>query len=178
MKKKFKISTSILACVLLLSLVFGACVYASQWLNFTGDNKIEQSENDVDEIMQILRDVNSDKLTAEQALAELQDLNPAGLAKQNKEMREQIEQLKTNIGVIETELAYQQQLVQDKQSEIDEKNTAYDLLQQERDRLQAELDNYNGYVEHLEAELTRANEKSQSVSNKTTEAVEEARTYK
>ena len=77
--KKIKLPVAIIGSLLLLSLVFGAGVYASQWLSFTGDEQVEQSKNDVDEIMQILRDVNADKLTAEQALAELQKLDPHGL---------------------------------------------------------------------------------------------------
>src|SRR5699024_4805852 len=99
--KKIKLPVAIIGTLLLLSLVFGAGVYASQWLSFTGDNQIEQSENDVDEIMQILRDVNQDKLSAEDALAKLQELNPEQLVKE-------IEQLKT-------ELANKRQELENKQ---------------------------------------------------------------
>lgn len=194
--KKIKLPVAIIGGLLLLSLVFGAGVYASQWLNFTGDEQIEQSENDVDEIMQILRDVNTDKLTAEQALAELQELNPSGLAKQNQELREQIEQLENTNDQLATQLEQKQAEIEQKIAEIQEKidegnrkvaekQAELDIVAQERDtnkqradQLQQQIDENSNYVAHLEQELQRANEKVQSVSNKTTKAVEEARTYK
>lgn len=96
MKKKLIIGT--LSASLLFG-GFGAGAYASAngWLTFTGDEAIEQSQADVDRIMEILRQVNSDKMTAEQALAELQSLDPKGLAKQNKEFREQIAHLEAEL---------------------------------------------------------------------------------
>ena len=53
-----------------------------------------------------------------------------------------------------------------------------DSNKQRADQLQQQIDENGNYVAHLEQELQRANEKVQSVSNKTTEAVEEARSYK
>lgn len=166
-------------------IIFTGGVYASQWLSFTGDEQMQQSDNNVEEIMQILRDTHSGKLSAESALAELEELNPKGLAKLNKEQREKIEQLN---------------------NEIDNKNAAYDELQRERDEiavvrdnaiaerdnLQAEYDTLNNgytaiqeeltqaneYIEHLEAELSRANEAVANHAQSTNTAVEEARTYK
>lgn len=187
--KKIKLPVAIIGSLLLLSLVFGAGVYASQWLSFTGDNQIEQSESDVDEIMEILRDVNNDKLTAEQALAELQKLNPSGLAEENKKLREQIEQLENTNEQLVTQLEQKQVEIQEKIDEgnrkVAEKQAELDRVAQERDtnkqradELQQKIDENSSYVTHLEQELQRANEKAQSVSSKTTEAVEEARTYK
>lgn len=206
MKSKLKWVSGVLGAVLALSLVFGAGVYASQWLSFTGKEQIEQSESNVDEIMRILEDVNSKKITAEQALKELQDLN---LEEQNTELLKQVEQLKTDNGILTTEVANQKQQVINKQNEVNNKQAEIEQKQQEiQEKIeegnrkvadkQAELDgvaqqrdehkrvaeelqqqiNQNGeYVEHLERELQRANEAAQSVSNKTTEAVEKARTY-
>lgn len=207
MKSKLKWVSGVLGAVLVLSLVFGAGVYASQWLNFTGKEQIEQSESDVDKIMDILRNVNSDKMTAEQALKELQGLNLEG---QNTELREQVEQLKTDNGILTTEVANQKKQVEHKQNEVNNKQAEIEQKQKEiQEKIeegnrkvaekQAELDgvvkereehkrvagelqqqiNQNSeYVKHLEAELEKANNAAQSVSNKTTEALEEAETYK
>lgn len=150
MKRKFKVLGSVLAGLLVVSLVFGAGVYASQWLNFTGDKQIKQSESDVDEIMQILRDVNSDKMTAEQALKELQDLNPAGLARQNTELREKVEQLKTDNGILTTEVANQKQQVINKQNEVNNKQAEIEQKQQE---IQEKIEEGNRKVAEKQAEF-------------------------
>lgn len=191
MKKLTLTLTGLIAVVLL----FAGGVFASQWLSFMGDDQAAESHNDVDRILEILKQENSGKISAETALKELQDLNPAGLAKQNKELREQIEQLKTDNGVLSTDLASKQKEIdekqreiENKQNEINEKNTAYDLLQQERDQLQSTIDDLNNqiatlnqnnqgnaeYIAHLEAELQRANETMQGLNNKTGAALEEA----
>src|SRR5690625_3705041 len=109
---------------------FTSCVYAAKadWLWFTGDVLIEQSDGHVEEIMSILRQVNTDKITAEEALAELEALNPPGLVRQIKELKERIAEL-------------------------------------------------NEYIEHLEAELNRANDAVAEHNGKTDEAVIEAREY-
>ncbi|MDN6193657.1 MAG: hypothetical protein L0I88_01310 [Alkalibacterium sp.] len=97
--------TLTIASLIAAALIFTGGVYASQWLNFTGDEQIEQSDSNVEEIMQILRNVNEGKITAEEAnaqledrIAELEDMNPSGLAKQNKELREQVKQLEAQVG--------------------------------------------------------------------------------
>ena len=187
--KKIKLPVAIIGSLLLLSLVFGAGVYASQWLSFTGDNQIEQSENDVDEIMEILRNVNDDKLTAEQALAELQKLDPHGLKQKNEQLnnevanlRDQLEQkqveIEQKIAEIQEKIDEGNRKVAEKQAELDRVAQERDSNKQRADQLQQQIDENSNYVAHLEQELQRANEKAQSVSNKTTEAVEEARTYK
>ena len=187
--KKIKLPVAVIGCLLLLSLVFGAGVYASQWLSFTGDNKVEQSKNDVNEIMEILRDVNADKLTAEQALAELQKLDPHGLKQKNEQLNNEVanlrDQLEQKQGEIEQKIAEIQEKIDEGNRKVAEKQAELDRVAQERDsnkqradQLQQQIDENSNYVSHLEQELQRANEKAQSVSNKTTEAVEEARTYK
>src|SRR5690625_4440874 len=126
MKKKL---IGIIAAALILA-SFTAGVYAARadWLWFTGDVLIEQSDGHVEEIMTILRQVNDDKITAEEALAELEALNPPGLVRQIKELKERIAEL-------------------------------------------------NEYIEHLEAELNRANDAVAEHNGKTGEAVIEAREY-
>lgn len=101
MKKLTLTIASLIAAVL----IFTGGVYASQWLIFTGDEQIEQSDSNVEEIMQILRNVNEGKITAEEAnaqlearISELEDMNPSGLAKQNKELRQQVADLEAQVG--------------------------------------------------------------------------------
>lgn len=134
--------------LIVAAIIFTGGVYASQWLNFTGDEAIETSDSNVEEIMQILRSVNEGKLSAEEAVStlelrvqELEDMNPSGLAKQNKELRDQVAALEGQIS-----------------------------------ELQAQIDSNDEYVQHLEEELTRANEAVSAHEGKTQKAVEEART--
>lgn len=195
MKKVLLTVTGLLA----VAMLFTGVGYAmSTWLNFTGDEQVEQSKNNVDEILAILDNVaEQGKIDKEQVgilkdrVKELEDMNPSGLAKKNSELREQVKQLNADIEA--------------KQNEIEEKNIAYDNLQQERDtiateldqaiadrdnlqaqyntlnegytQLQTELTQANEYVEHLEAELTRANNLVEEHANYTEQAVEKARTY-
>src|SRR5699024_4373471 len=103
MKKK------VIGFITVIVLVLGAFatgVYAAKtdWPSFTGDKKVTESSNHVDEIMEILRQVNEDKLTAEQALAELEALNPPGLVSQIKELKEEISELNEYIAHLESEL--------------------------------------------------------------------------
>lgn len=189
----------VLASLVVVALISTASIFAYQYLSFTGDEQIQQSEADVNEILEILETVSEngkiDKQQVETLTAkvkELEAMNPSGLAKQNKELRNQVEQLNADLA--------------SKQSEIDEKNVAYDNLQQERDQiatardnaiaerdniqaqyntlndgytqLQSELTQANEYIDHLESELTRANTLIENHAQHTTEAVEKARTYK
>lgn len=196
MKKVLLTVTGFLA----VAMLFTGVGYAmSNWLNFTGDEQVEQSQNNVDEILAILDEVaEKGKIDKEQVdiltarVQELEGMNPSGLAKQNTELREQVKQLNADLA--------------SKQSEIEDKSTAYDNLQQERDtivtqldqaiadrdnlqaqyntlnegytQIQTELTQANEYVEHLEAELTRANNLVEEHADYTEQAVEQARTYK
>lgn len=215
MKKHFKVLTGIFAGVIATVVLVTAGAYANEkgWFNFTGQERAEESESHIDEIMQILRDTHDGKISAENALVELEALNPAGLAKQNKELRNQVEKLKTDNAQLVTDLNAKQKEVNNKQTEIEqkqqeikEKNQAYDQLQQERDEvvsardeaiakrdeiqvqldlknegyrvLQEELTQANEYIEHLEAQVTEANNAVNNVYNTSSEAVEEARTFK
>lgn len=74
---------------------FAAGTYAAktEWFGFTGDSEITQATDHTDEIMTILRQVNTDKLTAEDALAELEAMNPPGLVRQIKELKAEIERM-------------------------------------------------------------------------------------
>lgn len=208
MKKKSKVFVGVITGVITAMLLVATGAYANEkgWLSFSGQEQVAESESHMEEIMQILRDTHAGKLSAENALLELEALNPSGLAKKNKELREQVEQLKSDKENLTAELNSKQEKINNKQNEIDEKNAAYDLLQQERDsivaqmdeaiakrneiqelldaktngyaQLEEELKESNGYIEHLESELTQANAAVSNLNASTTEAVEEARTYK
>ena len=135
-----KLSVTLATVVVAIGLFAGGAFAAATWLSFTGDEQVEQADANIDEIMEILREEHDGKITAEEAVVrlqgrvdELESMNPSGLAKQNKELREQVAQLETQLG------------------------------------------DSDSYVNHLEAELTRANEKAKSHANKTNAAVEEAR---
>lgn len=151
--------------IVLAALLFIGGVYANEkgWLNFTGDSQIEQAGNDVEEIMDILRQVNEGKISAEEAkvqlekrVEELEDLNPSGLAKQNQELRKQVSELQTDLANV-----------------TEERNN----LQKDLADITQERDNANEYVAHLAAELKRANEEVESHANKVSEALKEAESY-
>ena len=200
-----KLLLSLGAIAITLTLLAGG-IFAYQYLTFTGSEQAEQTNNNSSEMLQIIKDLSADKITAEEAAAqllaqqeataeelvtaqervkELEDMNPSGLAKLNKELREENEQLKNINAQLNTDLNA-------KQTEINEKNTFIDQLQTERDGLRTEIDNLtaqlneanNGTqsdkdeIARLEAELIKANETMEAVNAQSNADVEEARTYK
>ena len=201
--KKLLLSLGAIAITLTL---FAGGVFAYQYLTFTGTEQAEQTNNNSSEMLQIIKDLSADKITAEEAAAqllaqqeamadelaaaqarvkELEDMNPSGLANLNKQLREENEQLKNTIAQLNTELNA-------KQNEINEKNTFIDQLQTERDGLRTQIDNLNAQlneanngtqsdkdeIARLEAELIKANETMAAVNAQSNADVEEARTYK
>ena len=120
MKKLLIGITSVIVAVIL----FAGGVFASQWLSFTGGDSIEQANNDVEEIMEILRDTYEGKISAEQALADLEELNPPGLVKQIKELKEEIEQLKQDNAILTTDLAQANDYISHLESELTKANNA------------------------------------------------------
>lgn len=215
---KKRILTGI-AGLLVLSAVFAGGMMANSWMNYNSTS-LETADSDLDRIMELFDELNNDKITAEQALAELESLNPKGLVEKIKQLKKdlsskdqiianhvsELEQLKQTNAQLATDLAQAKQAKTDaenalagkqeelnnkqaeieaKQAEINEKNQAYDQLQQQRDAIAAERDNYkaqvdenNNYVQHLEAELEKANNAAASHSQKTSEALEQAESYK
>lgn len=120
MKKLFIGFTSVFVAVIL----FAGGIFASQWLTFTGGESIDQADDDVEEIMEILRDTYEGKINAEQALADLEALNPPGLVKQIKELKEEIEQLKQDNAVLTTDLAQANDYITHIESELTKANNA------------------------------------------------------
>ena len=215
---KKRILTGI-AGLLVLSVVFAGGMMANSWMNYNSTS-LETADSDLDRIMELFDELHNEKITVEQALAELEELNPKGLVDKIKSLEKslgekdqiianhvsELEQLKQTNAQLSTDLAQAKQAKTDaenalagkqeelnnkqaeieaKQAEINEKNQAYDQLQQQRDAIAAERDNYkaqvdenNNYVKHLEAELEKANNASASHSQKTSEALEQAESYK
>ena len=157
--KKLLLSLGAIAITLTL---FAGGIFAYQYLTFTGTEQAEQTNNNSSEMLQIIKDLSADKITAEEAAAqllaqqeataaelaaaqervkELEDMNAPGLVKQIKELKNTNAQLTTDLNA--------------KQTEIDEKNTFIDQLQTERDGLQTQIDNLN-------AQLNEANNGKQS----------------
>ena len=200
-----KLLLSLGAIALTLTLI-ATSIAAYQYLTFTGTEQAEQTNNNSSEMLEIIkkvageRDVTKSELTQalEQAnnlvsenenlqarVKELEDMNPSGLAKLNKQLREENEHLKNTNAQLTTDLNA-------KQNEINEKNTFIDQLQTERDGLQTEIDNLNAQlneanngkqsdkdeIARLEAELIKANETMAAVNAQSNADVEEARTYK
>ena len=193
-----KLLLSLGAIAITLTLLAGG-IFAYQYLTFTGTEQAEQTNNNSSEMLQIIKDLSADKITAEEAAAqllaqqeataaelaaaqarvkELEDMNPSGLVKQIKELKNTNAQLTTDLNA--------------KQNEINEKNTFIDQLQTERDGLQTQIDNLNAQlneannskqsdkdeIARLEAELIKANETMAAVNAQSNADVEEARTYK
>ena len=193
-----KLLLSLGAIAITLTLLAGG-IFAYQYLTFTGTEQAEQTNNNSSEMLQIIKDLSADKITAEEAAAqllaqqeataaelaaaqervkELEDMNAPGLVKQIKELKNTNAQLTTDLNA--------------KQNEINEKNTFIDQLQNERDGLQTEIDNLTAQlneansgtqsdkdeIARLEAELIKANETMAAVNAQSNADVEEARTYK
>ena len=200
-----KLLLSLGAIAITLTLLAGG-IFAYQYLTFTGTEQAEQTNNNSSEMLQIIKDLSADKITAEEAVEqllaqqeataeelaaaqarvkELEDMNPSGLANLNKQLREENEQLKNTNAQLATDLNA-------KQNEINEKNTFIDQLQTERDGMQTQIDNLNAQlneanngkqsdkdeIARLEAELIKANETMEAVNAQSNADVEEARTYK
>ena len=193
-----KLLLSLGAIAITLTLLAGG-IFAYQYLTFTGTEQAEQTNNNSSEMLQIIKDLSADKITAEEAVAqllaqqeatadelaaaqerveELEGMNAPGLVKQIKELKNTNAQLTTDLNA--------------KQNEINEKNTFIDQLQTERDGLQTQIDNLNAQlneasngkqsdkdeIARLEAELIKANETMAAVNEQSNADVEEARTYK
>lgn len=178
-----KIITGILT-VFMASLLFIGGSYAANqgWLNFTGDNAVEESKSDIDEIMSILEEVHAGKVNAEEALAELEALNPKGLVKKIKTLEEKNGKLikeNTDLAKKNTDLAKENTDLRASNSNYVNTITELEnrITQLEEDLANAPEDQ-SEYVAHLEAELNRANEKVEELSSKTKSALEKARTYK
>lgn len=154
---------TITAVTLGVLLAFGTGVYAANnWMNFEGEENVNQTSSDIDEIMDILEQLNKDKISAEEALEQLEDEYDG---KNYEDLVNKIDELH---GVID-----------ERNTMLDEKDTQIDELNAEIDNLQAELDNAGDqeYIDHLEAELEKANQKVEALKNESNEAVEKAREY-
>lgn len=172
-----KLLLSLGAIALTLTLLAGG-IFAYQYLTFTGTEQAEQTNNNSSEMLQIIKDLSADKITAEEAAAqllaqqeataeelaaanarvkELEDMNAPGLVKQIKELKNTNAQLTTDLNA--------------KQTEIDNLNAQ---LNEANNGTQSDKDE----IARLEAELIKANETMAAVNAQSNADVEEARTYK
>ena len=141
-----KKTTLTITVVLTILLAFGTGVYAAKWLNFEGDNQVVETSAHIDEILDILERVNADKITAEEALEELENSNN----ERYQDLIDKIDELHQVIG---------------------EKDRIIVELQEELQ--QAESDKQ--YIKHLENELKRANKKVEQLNGKSSKALEQAK---
>ena len=180
--KKLLLSLGGIAIALTL---FAGGMFANQYLTFTGTEQAEQTNNNSSEMLQIIKDLSADKITAEEAaeqllaqqettaeelaaaqarVNELEDMNPSGLAKLNKELREENEQLKNINAQLNTDLSAKQTEIDNLTAQLNEVNNS---KQSDKDE-----------IARLEAELIKANETMAAVNAQSKADVEEARTYK
>ena len=157
---------------IVVAMLFTSVGYAAAtWLNFEGDGQIKKSESDVNEIMQILRDTHEGKLSAEQALAELEAMNPKGLVDKIKKLEKDLgdkdkiianhvseaEELKQLNAQLTTDLAQTNQekinaenALAGKQEELNSKQAEIEQKQQE---IQEKIEEGNRKVAEKQAEL-------------------------
>lgn len=181
MKRILTVITGMVA----VAVIFSAGAFASVWMNFNGNDQIDNSDSHVAEIMDILRATNEGKLSAEESerlMAEELELykenNPPGLVNKISELEDEIEQLKTDNAGLATDLNAKQDEINDKQSQIEALQNERDGLQTQIDELQTIIDNFDDnsdYVQHLEEQLSIANQKADEHHNVTESAVNEAR---
>lgn len=179
-------------------LIFTGGIYASQWLSFTGGQQTQQTKENTNEMLDIIKEIAAGRDVAESDLKQVQD-QANTLVNENEQLKNTNGQLTTELANVngqlknkQTEIDNKQAEINQKQQEINEKNQAYDALQQERDGLRSQIDNLNAqletalndsnaskeYIAHLEAELQKANAAVADVNEQSNAAVEEARTYK
>ena len=186
---------------IVVAMLFTGVGYASAtWLNFTGDKQVEQSESDVDEIMQILRDTHDGKLDAEKAYAELEAMNPKGLVEKIKQLEKDLDdrdeiianhvseaeelkqlnaQLTTDLAQAnqakidaENALASKQEELNNKQAEIEQKNKEIQDKIEEGNRKVAEKQAELDVVAGQRDEYKRVAEELQQQINQNSEYVE------
>ena|SRR5699024_900043 len=94
--KKLLITT---ATVVTAVLMFSAGVYASDYIKFTGEDKLDESNDKVGEIIDILEKVADGKVDAEKSLAEaierIEELENKGSS--NKDLEKEIKRLEKEV---------------------------------------------------------------------------------
>lgn len=125
-------------------LLFSAGVFASTYITWDGDVDLADSEESVNEILDILDRVHQDKLTAEQALEELEALNPVGLAKKNKELRERVTELERLNDGMTVEIGSLNEYIAILEGEVEKANKAADNHKTFTDQALEEAKQYEG----------------------------------
>lgn len=153
MKKILLTVTGFIAVAMLFT---GVGYAAGTWSNFEGKGDIQQSETNIDKILEILEEVNNGKITAENAIPVLE---------------ESIEQLKIDNGILSTNLASKDTQLR-KQSETIEKLNA-DLTSAKTDAENA----LAGKEQELESKQTEINNKQTEIEAKQAEINEKNQAY-
>lgn len=162
--KKLLITIGTVAVAVML---FVGGAYAHQYLTFTGEEQAIETNNNSSEMLEILKSVAEERDVTKEELSEaleqanelvkrneeLEAMNPAGLAKLNKELREDNEQLKNTNAQLTTDLNAKQKQLDEAINDKDE-------------------------IARLEAELIKANETMKAVNEQSNSDVEEARKYR
>lgn len=169
MKKITKVS--IIALIIII--VFATGVFANEaWLRFTGREDAEQVENDIDGILDILKDVDNGRKTAEEALEDL-------LENQGNNSAE-VERLKQQVGDLTNKIKDKDNQLKDKDNTIESLNKEINNLKEQIAKLQEDLKNNNSdkdYVKHLEDELKKANKRVEDLKKESGKGLEEAQKY-
>lgn len=144
-----------MAIVLGLLLAFGGGVYAaSNWINFEGEQSIETTKSNIDELVSLIDGLESDLDDSQGSNNELESYYEQVIKELQEQFQEQLENV-TNSKDKEIQSLLEQ--IQSLENEI------------------ANFDDNSDYVEHLESELQKANELVEQIEEYSGEAVEQAK---
>lgn len=138
-----------------LLLAFSGGVYAaSNWINFEGEQSIETTKSNIDELLTLIDGLESDLADSQGSNNELESYYEQVIKELQEQFQEQLENV-TNSKDKEIQSLLEQ--IQSLENEI------------------ANLDDNSDYVEHLESELQKANELVEQLEKYSGEAVEQAK---
>ncbi len=156
-----------LSSVVVVVALFTVVAYGSSWMNFTGEGQIDQSDKDVAEILEILKQVHDEKELTQEQLEDLEALNIKEIAR----LKEDIKSLENNVTVLSndnekliqdkakltTDLAAKQKEVNDKQKEVDDKQKEVNNKQKEIQDKIAEINEKNGVIDEKNSDIAIKN---------------------
>lgn len=162
MKKVLGIMTTVIITTILLTGV----AYANDWLNFDSEEKADQTQDNIDELMEIAIEFKEGKISADDAVADLSDK----LLKSQAEIEDLKEQIKNNTGDKEKIQKLNAEIVtlkdkitglNDKIRNLEENQGNNKVLKEERD--------------HYKKELERANKATNKTLEKSEKALEKVK---
>ena len=78
-----------IAVLLVTGLAFTGGLMANSWMTYNSTS-LETADSDLDRIMELFDELNNEKITVEQALAELEAMNPEGLVDKIKALEKSV----------------------------------------------------------------------------------------